>query len=137
MGEQRNSVIFQNTAFRLVPVGETGLGHRLTAYKIVGHFYGLSYLKISGIIRSIFFLESVTFQFHARMRSSEVAQSLKSYRHFSDHGVETALSHCHDAFFGYSKYINPQPQRGCHGNLSSDWLIMTAALKLDISAILC
>ena len=35
-----------------------------------------------------YFLESVTFQFHARMRSSEVAQSLKSYGHFSDHGVE-------------------------------------------------
>ena len=28
------------------------------------------------------FLESVTFQFHARMLSSEVAQSLKSYRLF-------------------------------------------------------
>ena len=31
----------------------------------------------------IVFLESVTFQFHARMLSSEVAQSLKSYGHFS------------------------------------------------------
>ena len=129
IGEQRNYDIFQNTAFRLVPVGETGLSHRLTVYKIVGHFYGLSYLKISGNNRvENIFLESVTFQFHARMRSSEVAQSLKSYGHFSDHGVETALSHCHDAFFGYSKYINPRLQRGCHGNLSSDWLIMTAAL---------
>ena len=47
---------FQNTAPKLAPVAETGLSHRLTAYKIVGHFYGLSYLKISGIIRSkIFF----------------------------------------------------------------------------------
>ena len=102
-------------------MAETGLSHRLTAYKIVGHFYGLSYLKISGNnqVENIF-LESVTFQFHARMRSSEVAQSLKSYEHFSDHGVETALSHCHDAFFGYIKYINPRPRRGCHGNLSSD-----------------
>ena len=33
----------------------------------------------------IVFLESVTFQFHARMLSSEVAQSLKNYGHFSDH----------------------------------------------------
>ena len=41
-------VYFQYTAFRLDPVGETGLSHRLTAYKIVGHFYGLSYLKILG-----------------------------------------------------------------------------------------
>ena len=69
------------------------------------------------------FLESVTFQFHARMRSSEVAQSLK----VMDISL-TALSHYHDAFFGYSKYINPRPRRGCQGNLSSDWLIMTAAL---------
>ena len=108
---------------------ETGLSHRLTEYKIVGHFHGLPYLKISGNnqVKNIF-LESVTFQFHARMRSSEVAQSLKSYGHFSDHGVETALSHCHDAFFGYSKYINPRLRTGCHSNPSSDWLLMTAAL---------
>ena len=71
----------------------------------MGHFYGLSYLTISGNkqVENIF-LES--FQFHARMRSSEIAQSLKSYGHFCDHGFETALSHYHDAFFGYSKYIN-------------------------------
>ena len=35
-------VYFQNTAFRLVPVGETGLSHRLTAYKIVCKKYLLS-----------------------------------------------------------------------------------------------
>ena len=29
----------------LAPVAETGLSHRLTAYKIVGHFF--SYMKIS------------------------------------------------------------------------------------------
>ena len=45
-------------------------------------------------------LESATFQFHARMLSSEVAQSLKSYGHFSDLGVEIALSHRHVEFFG-------------------------------------
>ena len=32
----------------LAPVGETGYSHRLTAYKIVGHFFGLSYRKILG-----------------------------------------------------------------------------------------
>ena len=32
----------------LAPVAETGFSHRLTAYKIVGHFFGLSYRKISG-----------------------------------------------------------------------------------------
>ena len=53
-----------------------------------------------GIIRSkIVFLESVTFQLHARMLSSEVAQLFKSYGHFSDLGVEIALSHRHVEFF--------------------------------------
>ena len=33
---------------QLAPVAETGFSHRLTAYKIVGHFFGLSYRKISG-----------------------------------------------------------------------------------------
>ena len=31
----------------LAPMAETGFSHRLTAYKIVGHFFGLSYLNIS------------------------------------------------------------------------------------------
>ena len=48
--------------------------------------------KYRGVIRSI--LESVTFQFHARMLSSEVEQSL-SYGHFSEIGVGIALSHRH------------------------------------------
>ena len=49
--------------------------------------------KYRGVIRSkLFFSESVTFQFHARMLSSEVAQSLKSYGHFSDLGVGEVLS---------------------------------------------
>ena len=45
--------------------------HRLPAYKIVEHFFGLSYLNISEnnqVEKS--FLESVTFQFHARMLRS-------------------------------------------------------------------
>ena len=46
------------------------------------------------------FLESVTFQFHARMLSSEVAQSLKSYEHFSDLGVEIALNLRYVELFG-------------------------------------
>ena len=32
---------------QLAPVSETGFSHRLTAYKIVEHFFGLSYRKIS------------------------------------------------------------------------------------------
>ena len=85
----------------LSPVAETGFSHRLTAYKIMGHFFGLSYRKISGNnqVKNCFFLESVAFQFHARMLSSEVAQSLKSYGNFSDLGVGIALSHRHVVFF--------------------------------------
>ena len=64
--------------------------HRLTAYKIVGHWTVIN--KTSGRIigSKIFFLGSVAFQLHARMLSSEVAQSLKSYGHFSDLVVEIA-----------------------------------------------
>ena len=32
----------------VAPVAETGFSHRLTAYKIVGHFFRLSYREISG-----------------------------------------------------------------------------------------
>ena len=84
----------------LAPVAETGFSHRLTAYKIVGHFFGLSYWKISGhnqVKNS--FLESETFQFHARMLSSEVAQSLKNYGLFSDLVVGIVLSHRHVGFY--------------------------------------
>ena len=53
------------------------------------------------IIRSkIFFLESVAVQLHTHILSSHVDQSLKSYGHFSDFGVEIALSHRHVECFG-------------------------------------
>ena len=85
----------------LAPVAETGFSHRLTAYKIVGHFFGLSFRKISGSDQvKNSFLESVIFQLYARILSSEVAQSLKNYGHFSDLGVGIALSHRHVGFFG-------------------------------------
>ena len=100
----------------IAPVAETGFSHRLPAQKIVGHFFGLSYRKSgSNQVKNIF-LESVTFKFHTRMLSSEVALSLKSYGHFSDPGVGIALSHRHVGFFGWSKYIHPRPRRGRHGN---------------------
>ena len=83
----------------VAPVAETGFSHRLTTYKIVGHLFGLSYLNISGNNQvKIVFLESVTFQFHAHVLSSEVAQTLKSYGHLSNLGV--ALSHRHGDFLG-------------------------------------
>ena len=119
----------------LAPVAETGFSHRLTAYKIVGHIFGLSYRKISGSneVKNIFCKISnisvpcphaqlkgrtVTFQFHARMLSSKVAQSLKSYGDFSDLGVGIAISHRHVGFFGWGKYIYQRPRRGRHGNRS-------------------
>ena len=64
------------------PSGWNRFSHRLTAYKIVGHFFGLPYLNKSGNNQ----VDNIFFQFHARMLSSEVAQSLKSYGHFSDFG---------------------------------------------------
>ena len=33
---------------KLAPMAETGFSHRLTAYEIVAHFFGLSYRKIAG-----------------------------------------------------------------------------------------
>ena len=56
--------------------------------------------SLSNQVKKIVFLESVTFQLHARMLSSEVAQSLKSHGHFSDLEVGIALRHRHVGFFG-------------------------------------
>ena len=59
----------------LAPVAETDFSHRLTAYKIMDISLDCHIRKYLGVIRSkIVFLESVTFKFHARMLSSEVAQ---------------------------------------------------------------
>ena len=73
--------------FELVPVAETDFSHRLTAYKIVGHFFCFLWTVISKtsprtcrIIspRIVFFFESVIFQLSDRMLGSQVAQTLKS-----------------------------------------------------------
>ena len=83
--------------------------------------------KCRGVIRSkIFFLESVTFQFHARILSSEVAQSIKSYGHFSDLGVGIALSHRHVVFFRVKQI---------HQSTASEWttrLVITDSVGLLI-----
>ena len=50
-----------STGATVAPVAETGFSHRLTAYKIVGHFFERSYRKISGsdqVKNSFFFLIS-------------------------------------------------------------------------------
>ena len=80
------------------------ISHRLTAYKIVGHFFGLSYqiMNISGNNQgenSFFRISNISLPSpHAHLRGG--TQALKSYGHFSDLGVEIALSHRHVEFFG-------------------------------------
>ena len=87
---------FVSGRYCLAQVAKTGFSHRLTAYKILGHFFGLSYLNISGNNQVE---ESVACQSHAPLLRSEVAQSSKSYGHFSDLRVEIALSRRHVEFF--------------------------------------
>ena len=91
---------------KLAPVAETGFSNRLTAYKIVDISLDFHIEIYRGVIRSkIAFLESVTFQFHARMLSSEVAQSLKSYGDFSDlrDGVPLSRKGRHAGVKNYEK----------------------------------
>ena len=72
----------------------SGFCHRLTAYKIVGHFFGLPYLNISGTkqVENIFFRSS---NISVPCRHSQLRRrtALKDHGHFSDLGVEIALSH--------------------------------------------
>ena len=69
--------------FPLAPVAETGFSHRLTAYKIVGHFFGLPYLNMSGIIRSkiVFFrISNISVQFpHAQLKGRTVIKKLWTF----------------------------------------------------------
>ena len=85
--------LYISTPVMLAPVAETGFSHRLTPYKIVGNFFGRSYLT-NNQVENIFF-ELVTFQLRGRLLSSFPAHSLKGYRHFSDLGVAIALSQRH------------------------------------------
>ena len=67
----------------LAPVAETGFRHRLTAYKIVGHFFGLSYRKISGNNQ----VENISFKIsnisvpcpHAQLRGRTVIKKLWTF----------------------------------------------------------
>ena len=92
---------------QLAPVAETGFSHRLTAYKIVGHFFGLSYWKISGsnqVKNSFFRISNISVPcLHAQLRvrgRTVIISLIKSYGHFLDLGVRIALSHRHVGFFG-------------------------------------
>ena len=69
--------------FVLAPVAETGFSHRLAAYKIVEHFFGLSYRKISGHnqVKNIFFRISNIFVPcpHAQFRGRTVIKKLWTF----------------------------------------------------------
>ena len=60
----------------LASVAKTGFSHRLTAYKIVGHFFGLSYRKISGsnqVKNSFFRISNISVPCpHAQLRGRTV-----------------------------------------------------------------
>ena len=98
------------------PVAGTGLGHRLTPYKIVVHFFVRSYLSLPPDNQvKIFFLQTVTFQLHTRMLSSQVAQSLKSYGHFFSLGSRP-LSVIANPMGGFSGKAN----KSIHGLVEDD-----------------
>ena len=84
----------------IATVAETGFSHRLTAYKILGLFFELSYLNISGnsqVENNFFRISNISVPCpHAQLGH---VQSLKSYGHFSDLRVEIAVSHRHVEFF--------------------------------------
>ena len=65
------------------PVAETGFSQRLNAYKIVGHFFGLSYLKISGNnqVENIFFrISNISVPcLHTQLRGRTVIKKLWTF----------------------------------------------------------
>ena len=67
----------------IAPATATGLSHRLTAYKIVGHFFELSYRKISpnNQVENIFFrISNITVQFpHVQLRGRTVIKKLWTF----------------------------------------------------------
>ena len=64
-------------------MAETGFSHRLTAYKIVGHFFGLSYLKISlnnHVENSFFRISNISVPCpHAQLRGRKVIKKLWTF----------------------------------------------------------
>ena len=67
----------------IAPVAETGFSLKLTAYKIVGHFFGLSYRKISGSnqVKNCFFrIINISVPcLHAQLRSGTVIKKLWTF----------------------------------------------------------
>ena len=75
--------VYENTGPELAPVAETGSSHRLTAYKFMGHFFGLSYLNISGNNqgeKSFFRISNISVPWpHAQLRGRTVIQKLWTF----------------------------------------------------------
>ena len=71
------------TSVALAPVAETCFSHRLTAYKVVGHFFGLSYLNISGnnqVENSFFRISNISVTCsHAHLRGRTVIKKLWTF----------------------------------------------------------
>ena len=71
------------SAWSVAPVTETGFSHRFTAYKIVGHFFGLSYQKISGsnqVKIRIFRISDISVPCpHAQLRGRTVIKKLWTF----------------------------------------------------------
>ena len=74
---------FALTAACLAAVAETGFSHRLTAYKIVGQFFGLSYRKITGnnqVKNSFFRISNISVTCpHAQLRGRTVFKKLWTF----------------------------------------------------------
>ena len=89
-----------STAASLAPVAETGFSHRLSAYKIVGFFFGLSYRNISlnnQVENSFFRISNISLPCpHAQLGGRTV---IKKVWTFSNPGVKIALSHRYVEFF--------------------------------------
>ena len=78
----------------LAPVAETSFSHRLTAYKIVGHFFALSYLNISGnnqVENRFFRISNISVPCpHAQCRGRTVIETLWTF--FGRCGQDRSLS---------------------------------------------
>ena len=80
------AVVSKRHPSQLAPVAETGFSHRLTAYKIVEHFFGLSNRKISGsnqVENSFFRISNISVPcLHAQLRCRTVIINKKIWTFF-------------------------------------------------------
>ena len=74
---------YRRVVYSVAPLAETGSSHRLTAYKIEGHFFGLSYWKISGnnqVKNSFFRISNISVPCpHAQLRGRTVIEKLWTF----------------------------------------------------------